>query len=90
VKPKQKPKAQRGYITILEARCKGCDLCIPACPVEIIEKAGPEKVNWMGWIPVQVTEMRDCTACNLCAMVCPDQAIEVYRFERPIPHEELT
>jgi len=53
-------------------------------------KAGPERVNWMGWIPVTVTDMTQCIACNLCAMVCPDQAIEVYRFSRPIPHDKAS
>jgi ferredoxin len=51
-----RPKAQRGYIDILVDRCKGCDLCIPACPVEIIEKYGPGNVNWMGWLPVRVSD----------------------------------
>lgn len=80
-------KAQRGYIEILEERCKGCDLCIPECPVDIIEKAAAGDVNWMGWIPVVVSDMRPCIACNLCAMVCPDQAIDVYRFDKSIRHE---
>ena len=86
-----RPDAQRGYIRILEDRCKGCDLCIPACPVDIIEKSGPDKVNWMGWIPVEVPDedMKYCLACNLCAWICPDQAIEVFRFRKPVPHEEL-
>jgi 2-oxoglutarate ferredoxin oxidoreductase subunit delta len=84
-----RPKAQRGYIHILEDRCKGCDLCIPECPVDIISKAGSDRVNWMGWLPVEVRdgEMKYCIACNLCAMICPDQAIEVFRFAKPIPHE---
>jgi 2-oxoglutarate ferredoxin oxidoreductase subunit delta len=86
-KRKVTPRAQLGYIKILDHRCKGCDLCIPACPTDIIAKAGAERVNWMGWIPVEVTDMRLCIACNLCAMVCPDQAIEVYRFAQPVPHE---
>jgi 2-oxoglutarate ferredoxin oxidoreductase subunit delta len=85
-KPKRKP--QMGYIVIHEQRCKGCDLCIPACPVEIISKVGPGRVNLMGWIPVEVTDMTRCIACNLCAMVCPDQAIDVFRFAKPIRHEE--
>ncbi len=87
--PVPRPKAQRGYIRIIEERCKGCDLCIPACPVDIIVKAGPESVNWMGWIPIAVDGMEYCLACNLCAMICPDQAIKVFKFAKPIPHEEV-
>jgi 2-oxoglutarate ferredoxin oxidoreductase subunit delta len=83
---KTKAKVQHGYVVIHEHRCKGCDLCIPACPVDIIVKAGPGKLNWMGWIPVEVEDMSRCIACNLCATVCPDQAIDVFRFARPIRH----
>ena len=86
-KEKKKAKLQRGYIVVHAHRCKGCDLCIPVCPVDIIVKAGPERVNWMGWTPVAVEGMEYCLACNLCAMICPDQAIEVFKFAKPIPHE---
>ena len=85
---KTKRKPQLGYIVIHEQRCKGCDLCIPACPVDIIVKSGPERVNFLGWIPVEVTDMTRCIACNLCATVCPDQAIDVFRFAKPIRHGE--
>ncbi len=77
--------------SIYEDRCKGCDLCIPECPVDIIVKAGADRVNWMGWLPVEVKggDMKYCIACNLCAMICPDQAIEVFRFAKAVPHEAL-
>jgi 2-oxoglutarate ferredoxin oxidoreductase subunit delta len=86
--PKKKTKKQLGYIVVDEQRCKGCDLCIPACPVDIIVKSGPSRVNLRGWIPVEVTDMSKCIACNLCAIVCPDQAIDVFRFAKPIHHGE--
>jgi 2-oxoglutarate ferredoxin oxidoreductase subunit delta len=85
---KKKAKAQHGYIVIHEQLCKGCDLCIPACPVDIIVKVGPGRVNLRGWTPVEVTAMELCIACNLCATVCPDLAIDVYRFAKPIRHGE--
>lgn len=84
--PRKKPLLQHGYIVIDEQRCKGCDLCIPACPVDIIVTAGPQRVNLSGRIPVEVTDMTRCIACNLCATVCPDQAIDVFRFAEPIRH----
>jgi 2-oxoglutarate ferredoxin oxidoreductase subunit delta len=84
--PRKKPPLQHGYIVIDEQRCKGCDLCIPACPVDIIVKAGPQRINLSGRIPVDVADMTKCIACNLCATVCPDQAIDVFRFARPIRH----
>ena len=87
---KKKPPLQHGYIVIHEQRCKGCDLCIPVCPVDIIVKAGPQRINLSGWIPVEVTDMTRCIACNLCATVCPDQAIDVFRFAKPIRHGETS
>jgi 2-oxoglutarate ferredoxin oxidoreductase subunit delta len=84
---KTKAKAQKGYIDIIADRCKGCDLCIPVCPTDVIEKGTSADVNRIGWIIVKATRMQDCIACRLCAVVCPDQAIEVFRFDRPIPHE---
>jgi len=87
-KKKPKAKKQMGYIVVHGQRCKGCDLCIPACPVDIIVKCGPGDVNLMGWIPVEVTDMTRCIACSLCSIVCPDQAIDVFRFAKPITHGE--
>ena len=86
-KKKMIPKAQKGYIVIHEGRCKGCDLCIPVCPVDIIEKCDFTHVNEKGWIPVEVNNMSHCVACKLCAIVCPDQAIDVFLFDKPIPIE---
>ncbi len=81
--PQDPRPGQKGYIHIAEHRCKGCDLCIPVCPVDIIEKADPQHVNEMGWRPVQVSNMGRCVACALCAVVCPDLAIDVFRFIKP-------
>ena len=65
-------------IIINEEFCKGCKLCIEACPLHLIVEA--ERLNAAGYHPV---EFRDdegkCTGCALCAMMCPDSAIEVYR-----------
>lgn len=58
-------------------RCKGCYLCIEACPTKIIEVS--DRLNAGGCYPVRQTEGGECTACALCARVCPDAAIEVYR-----------
>jgi len=73
---------QLGYIKILDERCKGCELCIPACPVEIIRLE--PRVNSKGYNLVGVEDMTKCIACNLCAWICPDRAIEVYRFKRTV------
>ena len=78
-------KKQLGYIEIIDERCKGCELCVPACPVDILEM-GP-RINSTGYNLVEINDMKKCIACKLCALICPDKAIDVFRFKKPILHE---
>ena len=57
-------------ISIREERCKGCGLCIEACPKKIIEFS--EKLNSKGYHPVTILNQEACIACSSCAKVCPD------------------
>ena len=61
-------------------RCKGCCLCLEACPKSII--AVSDRPNAGGYYPVRVTGNGECTACAICATVCPDCAIEVFREDK--------
>lgn len=65
-------------IIINEEYCKGCKLCIEACPYHIIMEAS--HLNATGYHPVKVKDDEaKCTGCALCALMCPEAAIEVYR-----------
>jgi 2-oxoglutarate ferredoxin oxidoreductase subunit delta len=67
-----------GRIVIDLERCKGCELCRPACPKDVIELA--ESLNSKGYRPALLIDPHhDCTGCALCAVVCPDGCITVYR-----------
>ena len=67
-----------GRIVIDAERCKGCELCIPACPQSVIELA--DTLNAKGYRPsVYVDPAHLCTGCALCAVVCPDGCITVFR-----------
>ena len=68
----------RGTVTIQTDRCKGCGLCIQACPQHVLAFA--EEFNARGYRPVQLDEREhSCTGCGVCALVCPDVVFTVYR-----------
>jgi 2-oxoglutarate ferredoxin oxidoreductase subunit delta len=76
----------RGTITVATERCKGCELCIPACPPQVLSMS--ETLNESGY---RVPELHPgCTGCNACLLVCPDFVFEVYRYETPVEHEVTT
>jgi 2-oxoglutarate ferredoxin oxidoreductase subunit delta len=63
-------------VTINEEVCKGCGLCIRACPKKIIELS-KTKINAKGYRPAEVTDMEACIGCTSCARTCPDVAIYI-------------
>lgn len=65
-----------GEIIIDIEKCKGCELCIDACPEEIISLS--DTINSKGY-QYAITINHGCTACTNCALVCPDAVIKVYR-----------
>ncbi len=66
-----------GKIVISEDRCKGCELCVPACPYELIKMS--TEVNRSGYHIAQFVNGKRCTTCKFCGMICPDFAIDVYK-----------
>jgi len=66
-----------GRIVVDKERCKGCGVCIPACPFDVIELS--ENVNSKGYHYAYMKNPEACTGCVNCALVCPDVAIQVYR-----------
>ena len=66
----------RGAIVVDNERCKGCALCVEACPQDVIALA--KKVNVSGYPFVEVVSQDNCIGCASCAIVCPDGCITVY------------
>jgi len=70
----------KGRIVINGERCKGCGLCIWACPKDHIRLT--EQEDHRGIHIACFNEAHACTGCAFCAIICPDVAIEVYRGRR--------
>ena len=69
----------KGKVSFDEKFCKGCGLCIDACPMHIIE-LNTEKTNEKGYNPARIIDMDKCIACASCAMMCPDVVITVEKL----------
>ena len=63
-------------ITFNEELCKGCELCIDACPKKIIS-LDKDKINQKGYHPASVKDQDACTACGQCYVICPHVAIKI-------------
>jgi len=75
----------KGKITIDMELCKGCELCISACPKELIQiaKTLNSSLNSSSYYPAEfINNKNKCTGCALCAIACPEVAIEVYRGKK--------
>ncbi len=56
--------------------CKGCGLCVTACPKKIVQ-IQHEKLNKKGYNTAVCIDDDQCVGCALCAMMCPDCAITI-------------
>ncbi|HRU84956.1 MAG: 4Fe-4S dicluster domain-containing protein [Christensenellales bacterium] len=65
-------------IEINKNACKGCGLCVAACPKKILELSKTES-NDKGYFVAAVAEPSQCIACAFCAEMCPDCAITVFK-----------
>ena len=68
-------------LNIASERCKGCGLCVDACPKDVLALDN-SIVNERGYHPVRLTDAAACTSCALCARVCPDVVFTIYARPR--------
>lgn len=68
-------------VIVATERCKGCALCIEACPPQVLALERTI-VNAMGHRPVRLVDADACTSCARCARVCPDGVLTIYARPR--------
>ena len=75
------PGQPRGYVVIDIEECKGCGLCIDACPPKCLEME--RELSAYGVHPARYLG-EGCTGCGICFYTCPEPgAITVYRAAPP-------
>lgn len=71
--------AKKGKVIIDRELCKGCLLCLRACPVKVLET--DTELNSSGSYPSKAVHEEKCIACGNCYEVCPDVCIEIFEVE---------
>ncbi len=71
-----KEEAEIKKVNIKADKCKGCELCIEVCPVNILSMS--EAINELGYHYAEVDDQDKCLSCGRCAVMCPDILIKVY------------
>ncbi len=69
----------KGAVVVDTERCKGCDLCVIACPSNVLALA--KDLNSKGYNYSYMAEPEACVGCAACAYVCPDACITVYKVK---------
>ena len=67
----------KGTVVVNVERCKGCELCVIACPTNVL--AMTKEVNKKGYHYAYMVDEDACIGCASCGLVCPDGCITVYK-----------
>ena len=68
-------------LRIATDRCKGCELCVDACPTGVLA-LDTSVVNALGYHPVRLTDAAACTSCALLRPGLPGRGLHRLRPAR--------
>ncbi|MDL2232301.1 4Fe-4S binding protein [Ruminococcaceae bacterium OttesenSCG-928-L11] len=68
-------------VTVNAEVCKGCGLCVHACPKKIM-KIDRSRLNSKGYNPAMCEDPDTCIACAMCGIMCPDSTITVEKEDK--------
>ena len=71
-----KEEMKMATVTFRTDWCKGCGLCVDACPKGCLAIAA-DKINKKGYSPAVMEHPEKCIGCAFCATMCPDCIITV-------------
>ena len=63
-------------VTFQTDLCKGCGLCVNACPKGCLT-IDTGLINKKGYSPAVMNDQEKCIGCAFCATMCPDCIITV-------------
>ncbi|MBO4369958.1 MAG: 4Fe-4S binding protein [Paludibacteraceae bacterium] len=69
----------KGAVEVNTNRCKGCELCVVACPAKVLGMS--KQVNAKGYNYACMVNPDACIGCASCGIVCPDGCISVYKVK---------
>jgi 2-oxoglutarate ferredoxin oxidoreductase subunit delta len=67
---------KKGRLIIDRNICKGCYLCLAACPRKLL--VADTETTASGVYPAKIQASEKCIACGNCYTICPDAAITVF------------
>lgn len=72
-------QGDRGDVQIAFHLCKGCSLCIEACPPRVLVQG--DQLNRQGYYAAQYRGS-GCTGCGICFYICPEPGAITVRVRK--------